>query len=169
MFASTSVIMVKTLFSLQFIIRKLKEVDLEALSPSSECPADQLQKLKLAVPEVLTVPLFHFSISVFTKPPGLMSDSVQPFIRSSQVLQTLNQAEQVCAELQLSVSGLDWRLAELHFWETEARDVYNLLKPTDRQRRGQDPRARVRPPASHLPRRNSEARNLFPVFATCRS
>lgn len=37
---------------LQLIIRKLKEVDFDALSPSSECPADHLQKLKLAVPEV---------------------------------------------------------------------------------------------------------------------
>ncbi|XP_029688374.1 nesprin-2-like isoform X1 [Takifugu rubripes] len=95
---------------LQLIIRKLQEVDFDALSPSSECPADHLQKLKLAVPEVL---------------------------------QTLLEAEQVCAELQHSVSGLDWRLAELHFWITEAREVYQHLKTTDRQRRGQDPRARV--------------------------
>ena len=50
----------KRFLYLQFIIRKLEEVDFKALSPSSECPADQLQKLRLAVPEVLLVPLFHF-------------------------------------------------------------------------------------------------------------
>lgn len=36
----------------QFIMRKIKEVDLEALAPSPECPADQIQRLKLAIPEV---------------------------------------------------------------------------------------------------------------------
>ncbi|CAJ1074541.1 LOW QUALITY PROTEIN: nesprin-2 [Xyrichtys novacula] len=94
-----------------FIMRKVKEVDLEALTPSPECPADQVQKLKLAVPEVM---------------------------------QTLFEAEQVCAELQHSVSGLDSRLAELLHWETEAREMYHLLRASERQQqRGQDPRARV--------------------------
>ncbi|XP_035761763.1 nesprin-2a, partial [Neolamprologus brichardi] len=38
---------------LQFIMRKIKDVDLDALASVPECPADQLQKLKLAVPEVM--------------------------------------------------------------------------------------------------------------------
>lgn len=85
--------------------------------------------------------------------PRLTADPIPtlPFLRCSQVLQTLNQAEQVCAELLLGVSGLDWRLAELHLWETEARDVYHRLKTTERQRRGQDPRARVRSSAPRRP------------------
>lgn len=33
-------------------MRKLKEVDVDALMPSPECPTDQLQKVKLALPEV---------------------------------------------------------------------------------------------------------------------
>lgn len=61
-------------------------------------------------------------------------------------MQTLSEAEQVCAELQHSVSGLDSRLAELLHWETEARDLYQLLRAAEQQKqRGQDPRARVRP------------------------
>ncbi|KAM7376415.1 hypothetical protein PAMP_006150 [Pampus punctatissimus] len=95
---------------IQFIMRKIKEVDLEALAPSPECPADQLQKIKLATPEVM---------------------------------HTLCEAEQVCAELQHSVSGLDSRLAELLHWEREARELYELLKAAARQQQGQDPRARV--------------------------
>ncbi|XP_068574223.1 nesprin-2-like [Cebidichthys violaceus] len=100
---------------IQFVKRKIKEVDLEALAPSPECPADQLEKLKLAAPEVM---------------------------------QTLFEAEQVCTELQHSVSGLDSRLAELLYWETEARELYQLLRAAERQQqqqhqRGQDPRARV--------------------------
>ncbi|MEQ2310489.1 hypothetical protein AMECASPLE_009437, partial [Ameca splendens] len=97
---------------LQFTIRKIKEVNLGALEPSPECPPDQLQKLGLAIPEVM---------------------------------QTLFEAEQVCAELQHSVSGLDTRLAELLLWEMEARELYKLLRATDRQQKvqGQDPRARV--------------------------
>ncbi|MEQ2206196.1 hypothetical protein XENOCAPTIV_025350, partial [Xenoophorus captivus] len=61
------------------------------------------------------------------------------------VMQTLFEAEQVCAELQHSVSGLDTRLAELLLWEMEARELYKLLRATDRQQKvqGQDPRARV--------------------------
>lgn len=66
-------------------------------------------------------------------------------------MQTLFEAEQVCAELQHSVSGLDSRLAELLHWETEARELYQLLRATDRQKqKGQDPRAKVRPPAQVL-------------------
>ncbi|XP_068456286.1 nesprin-2 [Clinocottus analis] len=101
---------------IQFIMRKMKGVDLEALAASPQCPADQLEKLKLAVPEVI---------------------------------QTLLEAEQVCTELQHSVSGLDSRLAELLYWETEARELYQLLRTAERQQqqqqqqRGQDPRARV--------------------------
>lgn len=150
-FCSKSIINVKKcfLFYLQFIIRKFKEVDFGALSPSSECPADQLQKLKLAVPEVLMLPLFHLDMSEFIRFGGSCC-CLSPFKRCYQVLQTLNEAEQVCAELQQSVSGLDWRLAELQFWEAEARDVYQHLRSTDRQRRGQDPRARVGSPAPAL-------------------
>eukprot|EP00064_Thunnus_orientalis_P017569 superscaffoldBa00003775_g17653 len=95
---------------IQFIMRKIKEVDMEALAPSPECPMDQLQRLKLAIPEVM---------------------------------QTLCEAEQVCAELQHSVSGLDSRLAELLHWEREARELYQLLRAAERQQQGQDPRARV--------------------------
>lgn len=54
------------------------------------------------------------------------------------------EAEQVCAELQHSVSGLDSRLAELLHWETEAREVYQFLRAAERHQRSQDPRARVR-------------------------
>lgn len=53
-------------YYLQLIVRKLKEVDFEALSPSSDCSAEHLQKLKLAVPEVLLVPLINLYISVIT-------------------------------------------------------------------------------------------------------
>ncbi|XP_077945343.1 nesprin-2-like isoform X2 [Gasterosteus aculeatus] len=64
-----------------------------------------------------------------------------------EVMHTLFEAEQVCAELQHSVSGLDSRLAELLYWETEARELYQLLRAAERQQqqqqRGQDPRARV--------------------------
>ena len=60
-------------------------------------------------------------------------------------MQTLFEAEHVCTELQHSVSGLDSRLAELLHWETEARELYQLLRAAERQKqRGQDPRARVR-------------------------
>ena len=59
-------------------------------------------------------------------------------------MQTMLEAEQVCAELQHSVSGLDSRLAELLHWETDARELYQLLRATERQQRGQDPQARVR-------------------------
>lgn len=61
-------------------------------------------------------------------------------------MQTLLDAEQMCMELQHSVSGLDSRLAELLHWETEARELYQLLRAAERQQhpRGQDPRARVR-------------------------
>lgn len=64
-------------------------------------------------------------------------------------MQTLLEAEQVCAELQHSVSGLDGRLAELLHWETEARELYQILRAAERQQRGQDPQARVRPPTEH--------------------
>lgn len=67
------------------------------------------------------------------------------FPKCHQVTQTLLEAEQVCTELQHSVSGLDSRLAELLHWETEARELYQLLRAAERQQqRGQDPRARVR-------------------------
>lgn len=59
-------------------------------------------------------------------------------------MQTLCEAEQVCAELQHSVSGLDSRLAELLHWEMEARELYQLLRASERQQRGQDSQARVR-------------------------
>lgn len=59
-------------------------------------------------------------------------------------MQTLCEAEQVCAELQHSVSGLDSRLAELLHWEREARELYQLLRAAERQQQGQDPRAKVR-------------------------
>lgn len=73
-----SVIKVQTVsfFYLQIIIRKLKEVDLEALNPSSECPADQLLKLKLAVPEVLALPSFLSHISRLVEPPRLVADPI---------------------------------------------------------------------------------------------
>lgn len=63
-----------------------------------------------------------------------------------QVMQTLFEAEQVCAEMQNSVSGLDTRLAELLLWEMEARELYELLRAADPRpkQQGQDPRARVR-------------------------
>uniref|UniRef100_A0A9J8ACA9 Calponin-homology (CH) domain-containing protein n=1 Tax=Cyprinus carpio carpio TaxID=630221 RepID=A0A9J8ACA9_CYPCA len=96
---------------LQLVITKIKDVDLEALSPSLDCSAETLCKLKQAIPEVL---------------------------------QTLCEAEQVCDELCVSVSGLDGRLAELLNWEVEARELYQLLKEiSQKQRRGQDPRARL--------------------------
>nr|XP_020467227.1 nesprin-2-like [Monopterus albus] len=97
---------------LQFIMKKIKDVDLDALALSPECPADHLQKMKLAMPEVM---------------------------------QTLSEAEQVCVELQHSVSGLDSRLAELLHWEADTRELYQLLRTAERQQpqQGQDPRARV--------------------------
>lgn len=65
-----------------------------------------------------------------------------------QIVQTLLEAEQVCAELQVCVSGLDSRLAELLHWETEARELHRVLTASDRQikQQGQDPRARVQEP-----------------------
>ncbi|XP_055361732.1 nesprin-2-like isoform X2 [Betta splendens] len=97
---------------IQFIMKKIKEVDVDALPASPEYSADQLQKIKLAIPEVM---------------------------------QTLCEAEQMCAELQHSVSGLDCRLAELLHWEMEARELYQLLRSSERhrQQRGQDPQARL--------------------------
>ncbi|RVE56937.1 hypothetical protein OJAV_G00211230 [Oryzias javanicus] len=97
---------------LQFIIRKIKDVDLDLLSPSPEFPSEPLQKVKLATPEIV---------------------------------QTLLEAEQVCVELQLCVSGLDSRLAELLHWEGEARELHRVLKASDRhlKQQGQDPRARA--------------------------
>lgn len=61
-------------------------------------------------------------------------------------MQTLFEVEQVCAEMQQSISGLDTRLAELLLWEMEARELYELLRATDPQHKqqGQDPRAKVR-------------------------
>ncbi|XP_061890524.1 nesprin-2a [Entelurus aequoreus] len=96
---------------IQFMLRKIKEVDLESLDSSSEGPSDELKKLKMTMLEAK---------------------------------QTLCEAEKVCADLQHSVSGLDSRLAELLHWETETRDLYQLLKASElRQQRGQDPRAKV--------------------------
>lgn len=68
-----------------------------------------------------------------------------PLLFLHQVMQTLFEAEQVCAELQHSVSGLDTRLAELLLWEMEARELYEVLRARDKQQKlqGQDPRARV--------------------------
>lgn len=47
-------------------MRKIKEVDLDALAPSPECPADQIQKVKLVIPEVWMISsLFvHLSYSL---------------------------------------------------------------------------------------------------------
>ncbi|KAF7647688.1 hypothetical protein LDENG_00168300, partial [Lucifuga dentata] len=96
---------------IQFVMRKIKEVDLDALAPSSECPAEKLHKMKLAIPEVM---------------------------------QTLFEAEQLCTELQHSVLGLDGRLAELLHWETEARELYQLMRAAERQpQQGQNPQTRV--------------------------
>lgn len=54
----------------------------------------------------------------------------------------------MCVELQLCVSGLDSRLAELLHWESEARELHGVLKASDRhmKQQGQDPRARVQEP-----------------------
>ena len=74
-----------------------------------------------------------------------------------QVMQTLCEAEQVCVELQQSVSGLDCRLAELLHWESEARELYHVLKAAERRApAGQDSRARVRltQPRGKSPRRD---------------
>ncbi|TRY90471.1 hypothetical protein DNTS_015631 [Danionella cerebrum] len=95
---------------LQIMMKKLKDLDLDALS-TSECHAETLNKLQQAIPEVM---------------------------------QTLCEAEQVCDQLRMSLSGLDGRLAELLHWEIEAREMYHLLKEEKhRQKRGQDPRARL--------------------------
>ncbi|KAJ7990956.1 hypothetical protein DPEC_G00292250 [Dallia pectoralis] len=96
---------------IQFMMRKIKEVNMDSLSPSPECSAETLQKLKLALPEVM---------------------------------QTLAESEQMCVELLHVVSGLDGRLAELLLWETEARELYHILKEEERRAPpGQDPRPRV--------------------------
>lgn len=56
-------------------MRKIKEVDLDALASSLECPAEQLERLKQATPEVfILVCVFQitvkevvvFWVSVFT-------------------------------------------------------------------------------------------------------
>lgn len=76
-------------------------------------------------------------------------------------MQTVFEAEQLCAELQHSVSGLDSRLAELLHWEAEARELYQLLRATDRKekKQGQDPRARVR-----RAKEQGRCSALFPVM-----
>lgn len=84
-------------------------------------------------------------------------------------MRTLQEAEQVCAELQHSVSGLDSRLAELLHWETEARELYQLLRPTERQQRGQDPRARVRRPAVLVDGRSAEEAPVTLCLSSSRS
>lgn len=66
-----------------------------------------------------------------------------------KVMQTLREAEQVCTELQHSVSGLDTRLAELLHWETEARELYQVLRAAQRQQRGQNPQAKARQDLNH--------------------
>ncbi|KAG5285206.1 hypothetical protein AALO_G00000740, partial [Alosa alosa] len=91
---------------LQFMMMKIKDVDMDALTPAPEFPAETLQKFKQAMPEVL---------------------------------QTLCEAMQVCEELQQSVCGLESRLAELLLWESEARELYQLLRY---KYRAQDPRTR---------------------------
>ena len=60
-----------------------------------------------------------------------------------QVMKTLCGAEQVCEELQQSVSSLDGRVAELQHCETEARELYQLLKQAWKYGQNQDPRAKV--------------------------
>lgn len=83
------------------------------------------------------------SLSPFFKV-GVLSLCVKQRFLLIQVLQTLSEAEQVCAELQHSVSGLDTRLAELLHWETEARELYQVLRAAQRQQRGQNPQAKAR-------------------------
>ncbi|KAG9336609.1 hypothetical protein JZ751_002956 [Albula glossodonta] len=95
---------------LQFMMKKIKEVDFDSLSQSPDCSSEILQKLKHTLPEVML---------------------------------TLGGAEQVCEELQQSVSGLNSRLAELQHCETEAREVYQLLKEEWKYGQNQDPRARM--------------------------
>ncbi|KAM4723418.1 nesprin-2 [Anableps anableps] len=82
---------------------------------------------------------------ILKEPLEAMAGPLRAYRKQLQVIQTLLEAEQVCAELQHSVSGLDTRLAELLLWEMEARELYELLSATDRQQKlqGQDPRARV--------------------------
>ncbi|KPP74990.1 Nesprin-2-like [Scleropages formosus] len=95
---------------LQFMMKRIEEVDMDALSPSPECSAELLQRLTLSIPEVM---------------------------------HTLRSAESVCEELQVSVSGLDSRLAELQHWECEAKELYHLLREEEhRQSQTQDPRVR---------------------------
>lgn len=59
-------------------------MDLEALSPSPECPADHVQRLKLAVPEVRLMSLLEiFHIMFFMTVQGALVHSVLqvcPFI-----------------------------------------------------------------------------------------
>ncbi|KAK5606836.1 hypothetical protein CRENBAI_014973 [Crenichthys baileyi] len=82
---------------------------------------------------------------ILKEPLEAMASPLRVYRKRLQVMQTLFEAEQVCAELQHSVSGLDTRLAELLLWEMEARELYKLLRTTDQQQKvqGQDPRSRV--------------------------
>ena len=48
-------------------MRKIKEVDVEALSPSPECSAETVRKVKMALPEVGLIALSQVDrFSVFT-------------------------------------------------------------------------------------------------------
>ncbi|KAG7461305.1 hypothetical protein MATL_G00208680 [Megalops atlanticus] len=61
-----------------------------------------------------------------------------------EVLQALGGADRASEELQRNASALEGRVAELEHWDTEAREVYWLLKEGERRGQwGHDPRAKV--------------------------
>ncbi|XP_036405234.1 nesprin-2-like [Megalops cyprinoides] len=61
-----------------------------------------------------------------------------------EVKQALDGAERASEQLQRNASVLEGRVAELEHWDTEAREVYWLLKEGERRGQwGHDPRAKV--------------------------
>ncbi|KAI1897763.1 hypothetical protein AGOR_G00086620 [Albula goreensis] len=96
---------------LQLMMKKVKDVDLDALAASPDWSAESQQKLRQSVHEVT---------------------------------QELCRAEQASDKLQRSASALESRLAELQHWETEAQEVYQLLKEGEKRgQRGHLPKAKA--------------------------
>ncbi|KAJ8410368.1 hypothetical protein AAFF_G00203490 [Aldrovandia affinis] len=98
------------------------------------------KRLQLMVNKVKEVDLGALAAS-----PDWSAESQQMLTQAvHEVIQELHRAEQVSDLLQRNASALEGRLVELEHWETEAREIYQLLKEGEKQgQQGHDPRAKV--------------------------
>ncbi|XP_061531422.1 uncharacterized protein syne2b isoform X2 [Phycodurus eques] len=126
--------------NLQALIREAKLLLQEPVETMSGPLRTYRKRIQLVLMKIKEVDLEAHDSS-----PEFPVDQLQKLkMAMSDIKKTMCEAEQVCVELQHSISGLDSRLAELLHWETEAMEMYQLLTATQRQQqRGQDPRARV--------------------------